>query len=80
MSRRSLQRKLRQEGADFRSILSAVRSELAAEYAKNRELSATVIAYELGFSGPAQFAVAFRGWYGMSFTDYRNRLSPRSQR
>ena len=71
MSRRSLQRKLQEEGTSFRAILNEARRELAEAYAMNMDLSATQISYLLGFSNPAQFTTTFRNWHGMTFRKYR---------
>jgi AraC-like DNA-binding protein len=73
MSPRSLQRKLRTEGVSFRNILREARKELVREYANNPDLSATQIAYMLGFSGVSQFTVGFNSWFGMTFSEYRRR-------
>jgi AraC-like DNA-binding protein len=74
MSPRSLQRRLSAEGTSFRSILKEARKELALEYARNSELSATQVAYMLGFAGAPQFATSFRSWFGETFTELRQRL------
>ena len=73
MSARTLQRKLRHDGTDYRSILREVRKELAHEYAGYPDVSATQAGYMLGYSGSAQFAASFRRWFGESFTAYRAR-------
>ena len=77
MSPRSLQRKLNAENTSFRHILRQCRIELARQYVSNTDLSATQIAYMLGFSGVAQFTPLFKSWFGETFTDHRQRLSVR---
>jgi AraC-like DNA-binding protein len=75
MSPRTLQRKLKMEGTNFHDILREARKELVTQYAVNVDLSATQIAYLLGFSGIAQFAAAFKSWFGETFTEFRQRLT-----
>ena len=71
MSPRSLQRKLQAEGYSFREIFKEARKELVLEYVEHPDLSATQIAYMLGFSGIAPFATSFRSWFGVSFSEFR---------
>ena len=78
MSPRTLQRKLKAEQTSFRDVLREARMELAEQYARNADLTATEIAFLLGFGGLAQFTAAFRSWYGVTFTEFRQRLGPAS--
>ncbi len=71
VSRRTLQRRLSEKETHFMQVLSAVRAELAARYLDDKRLGITDIAFLLGYSDPASFSTAFRGWYGTSPSDFR---------
>ena len=49
-SKRSLQRKLHEQGTTFKAILTEVRKELALKYIYDRKLTLTEITFMLGFS------------------------------
>ncbi len=66
MSRRSLQRKLKEEGENFQSVLEATRSELSMHYLKRADLSVQEISYLLAYRDPNSFYRAFQGWTGMT--------------
>ncbi|HNE29390.1 MAG TPA: AraC family transcriptional regulator [Saprospiraceae bacterium] len=65
-SPRTLQRKLKEEGASFQSISESVKSELALGLLKNRSLTVNEIAYKLGYAEPSIFRRAFKKWTGAS--------------
>jgi len=71
MSRRSLQRRLDQQGTTFHRL---VQDRLLHRAKSMIEGSATMteIAMELGYSDPAHFSRAFRQWSGISPSAYRN--------
>lgn len=71
MSKRTLHRKLRDEGETFRSVLAGVRQGLAAGYLEDRTLSLIEIAFLLGFSDASAFTRAFRRWHGKSPSEVR---------
>lgn len=75
MSKRTLHRRLRENGETFRSLLAQVRMELAERYIRDRDLSITEIAFLLGYNDASAFSRAFRGWFGMSPTQARARAS-----
>lgn len=66
MSVRSLQRKLKQEGATFKEVLDGTRRELSIAYIKDKHTSINEITYLLGYSDPANFSRAFKRWTGVS--------------
>lgn len=78
MSRRSLQRKLRENSTSYRQLLEETRKELAGQYMKDRSYSISEITYLLGFSDPSNFNRAFRRWKGVSPSAYRDRKAPAS--
>lgn len=71
MSLRSLQRRLKDEGASYKDLLEETRRELAAHYMAESHLSINEITYLLGFSEPSNFSRAFRRWTGKSPSAYR---------
>jgi len=73
MSSRSLQRKLADEGSSFNEQVRLLRSELATHYLKQQELSISQIAYLLGFQDNRSLTVAFRKWFGMTPSEYRQK-------
>jgi AraC-like DNA-binding protein len=73
VSRRTLQRRLTERGTYFMQVLANVRGELAARYLSDNRLGVTEIAFLLGYSDQASFSTAFKGWYGVSPSEYRHR-------
>jgi AraC-like DNA-binding protein len=71
MSRRTLSRKLEQEGTSFVSIADAVRRETALAYVLDRRLELTEVAFLLGFSHVESFHRAFKRWTGETPVAYR---------
>lgn len=74
MSRRSLGRKLAEEGELFKNLLAAVRRELAEKYIRDRSLTLTDICFLLGFSESSSFSRAYRSWSGQSPSAHRGEL------
>jgi AraC-like DNA-binding protein len=65
-STRTLERRLHAAGTSFRKIENEVRMQLAAQYLALGYMSATEIAYMLGYSQPGTFYRAFKKWYGVT--------------
>ncbi|MCB1452069.1 MAG: helix-turn-helix transcriptional regulator, partial [Rhizobiaceae bacterium] len=66
MSRRSLQRRLSEEGLTFQTVLDKARADLALTYLRRGDLSAEEISYLLAFRDPNSFYRAFHAWTGMT--------------
>jgi AraC-like DNA-binding protein len=66
MSRRTLSRRLEQEGTSFAHELDATRRELALSYVGESERTLAEIAFLLGFSHVESFHRAFRRWTGVT--------------
>ena len=66
MGPRTLQRRLREEGASFASLQDSVRHQRALELLGRDELDLESISEELGFSDRRSFTRAFRRWTGMT--------------
>lgn len=75
MSKRSLQRKLKEEDTTFQKQLNHVRELLAKNYIQNTQLSSEDIAYLLGYQDLNSFFRAFSLWTGKSVTAYKQELS-----
>lgn len=71
VSRQTLYRNLKSEGATFERVLDDLRHRLALEYLRGRKTSVNETAYLVGFSDPAAFSRAFKRWTGMSPRDAR---------
>ena len=66
LSRQTLFRRLRDEGTSFQQLLDAKRRQLAIRYIGMEGQPIKVVAWKLGFSGPAAFTRAFKRWTGTS--------------
>jgi AraC-like DNA-binding protein len=64
MSKRTLARKLSDEGLNFTEILEQLRRDLAARYLDDRKLHVSKIAWLLGFHEVSAFTHAFKRWTG----------------
>jgi len=73
MSRRTLARRLEQEGTTYKAVADDVRRELAERYLVLDDLRMGEVAALLGFSDSAAFHRAFRRWYGTTPGEYRRR-------
>ena len=66
MSRRTLQRKLAEDGTSLAEIIDAVRADLALSYLQESRLKVTEIAEILQFSETSALSCAVVRWYGQS--------------
>lgn len=73
MSKRTLNRKLRENNESFRSMLAKVRKDLAQRYVSVGDYSITEISFLLGYADTSAFSRAFRSWFGHSPTTERER-------
>ena len=64
VSKRTLQRRLKDEESNYQAILNSVREELAMHYLTKSDLSGHQISYLLGFDDPNSFFRAFHAWTG----------------
>lgn len=74
MSKRSLQRKLKEEDTTFQKQLNHIRELLAKNYIQNTQLSSEDIAYLLGYQDLNSFFRAFALWTGKSVTAYKQEI------
>ncbi|MGU5952076.1 AraC family transcriptional regulator ligand-binding domain-containing protein [Klebsiella pneumoniae] len=66
MSKRTLQRRLEDEGESFRALINTCRENLARHYLRNTSLPGYEIAFLLGFEDPNSFYRAFMVWTGQT--------------
>ena len=70
-SARSLQRRLAEEGTRYNDLLSEIRAEFAKRYLARGSISASEVAYLLGFTEPPAFFKAFKRWTGMTPREFQ---------
>jgi len=71
MSRQTLYRKLKAEGASFDGILDALRHTMAISYLNGGQVSVNEVAYLVGFSETSSFSRAFKRWTGKAPSEWR---------
>lgn len=71
ISRQTLFRRLKAEGATFEAVLDDLRRRLALDYLSARKVSVNETAYLVGFSEPAAFSRAFKRWTGKAPREVR---------
>jgi AraC-like DNA-binding protein len=71
VSLRTMQRQLAKQQQSFTQLLDEIRKQLAEQYLANSQLSLNEITYLLGFANQANFTRAFKRWYGMPTSSYR---------
>ncbi len=64
VSRRTLIRKLKAEGASYQTLLDEVRQELTAWYLLETDLPVERIAEKVGYQDTSNFSRTFRRWFG----------------
>jgi AraC-like DNA-binding protein len=74
MSKRTLQRKLKEEEGSFQHILQHVREDLAKHYLSSSELSHGEISFLLGFNDTNSFIRAYSSWTGEPPGQFRSGL------
>ena len=71
VSRRTLQRRLGQEGTTFSKELASLRHDLALGYLSHAEMGVREVAYLLGYLETNSFLRAFRTWTGTGVGQWR---------
>jgi AraC-like DNA-binding protein len=70
---RTLQRRLKGDGIDFKALVDDTRRRFSFNYLRDRKHTLTEIAYLLGYSEVSAFNRAFRRWTGSTPSEYRRR-------
>ena len=71
MSKRTLARRLSDEGLNFTEILQHLRRDLTVRYLDDRKLHVSKIAWLLGFREVSAFTHAFKRWTGKTPSEMR---------
>jgi len=71
LSRRTLQRRLRQESSFHRKLLQRDRQDVSRFLLSSTGVTTVEAAYALGFSEPSAFYHTFQEWFGVSPQAYR---------
>jgi AraC-like DNA-binding protein len=71
MSKRTLQRRLEEDGLSYQELLDRVRAEKARALVGDENLELADVAFRLGFSDVSSFSRSFRRWTGVSPGRYR---------
>jgi AraC-like DNA-binding protein len=74
MAPRTLQRRLREYGFDFKKLVEDTRRRFAQNYLKDRKNTLTEVAFLLGYSELSAFNRAFKRWTGSTPLDYQRKL------
>jgi AraC-like DNA-binding protein len=74
LSKRTLFRRLAEEGTSFQNLLDRTRASLACEYLENTRLPISEIADRCGYGDEANFRKAFQRWQNVSPSAWRSRL------
>jgi AraC-like DNA-binding protein len=72
-SRRTLQRRLAEDGVSFEALVDRVRADLALTYLRDSNLSVTAVAEILQFSETSALSRSVRRWFGATPTQVRAR-------
>lgn len=70
-SSRTLQRRLAEENTSYNDVLAEVRIDFAKRYLSRGTMSASEVAYLVGFTEPPAFFKAFKRWTGMTPKEFQ---------
>lgn len=73
MSERTLHRRLRDDGSNYRDLCDQVRRTLAFNLLRDTQISLTEITFLTGFSEQSAFTRAFKRWHGNTPAEFRQR-------
>jgi AraC-like DNA-binding protein len=74
MGPRTLQRRLKEYGFDFKKVVDDTRRRFAVSYLKDGKNSLTEVAFLLGYSEVSAFNRAFKRWTRSTPLDYQRKL------
>ena len=70
LSPRTLQRKLKEAGTSYQALLDQTRCGIAIYYLQQQQVTASDLAFLLGFSETSAFRRAFKRWTGKTLTEF----------
>lgn len=73
MTRRSLQRRLGEDGTTFSRVLDDLMRARALDLLADHTKQITDVAFEMGYSDPAHFSRAFNRWFGRAPSEHQFR-------
>lgn len=79
LSKRSLNRRLADDGTSFQRVLDETRKDLATHYLGQPDIRVEEISHLVGYADPNSFYRAFRSWTGQSPMQMRAALGARNQ-
>ena len=71
MSASALRSRLRQHGTSYSALLDRIRRDHAKRALRQSQISFAEVAHQLGFAHPPAFHRAFRRWFGLTPSAYR---------
>lgn len=71
-SRRTLQRKLKEEGTSYQELFEETQCDLSKFYLRKPEMAICEVSYLLGFSRSSTFHRAFRRWTGQTPKEFQH--------
>ena len=74
-SQRTLQRRLKEYGLEFKKLADDTRRRFASNYLKDRKHTLTEVAFLLGYSDVSAFNRAFKRWTGTTPLQYRRKAT-----
>jgi AraC-like DNA-binding protein len=74
-SPRTLQRKLKGHGVEFKKLTEDTRRRFALNYLRDRKHTLTEVAFLIGYSDVSAFNRAFKRWTGMTPLHYRRKAT-----
>ena len=74
MSRRTLQRRLADQGLVYQELVDETRRDLAVRLLERNEFSLAEIAFLTGYAEQSTFTRAFKRWHGLTPTGFRRSL------
>jgi len=77
INKRTLARRLDKENTSYRQIRDRILSEQASGYLRNSQMSVEAIASLLNYHDAASFRRAFKRWFGLPPSEYRQQGSTR---
>jgi AraC-like DNA-binding protein len=74
LSSRTVYRKLREENISYKALLSDIKKQLAQAYLQETSFTINEISYLLGFSEASAFHRAYKRWFGINPSQYRQKV------